>query len=100
MNFPGVDYSTMTVANNDEPNSWLGAFGGWINDNSDWLSGLGNTAGQVYSIDQALGEASRISDLGNYLNDWSNRQGVQLNDNAQFKVMELLAGWHKHRLKR
>ena len=92
MNFPGVDYSTMTVANNDEPNSWLGAFGGWINDNSDWLSGLGNTAGQVYSIDQALGEASRISDLGNYLNDWSNRQGVQLNDNAQFKGYGITSG--------
>ena len=84
MNFPGVDYSTMTVAN-DEPNSWLGAFGGWVGDNSDWLSGLFDTAGQVYSIDQALSEANRVSDLGNFLNDWANQQGYMLNDASTFK---------------
>ena len=87
MNFPGVDYSTMTVADDsgNQPNSWLGALGGWMGENSDWLSGLGNTAGQIYSIDRALSEANRISDLGNFINEFANQQGALLNDNAQFK---------------
>ena len=69
----------------DGSNTWLGALGGWIGKNSDWLSGLGNTAGQVYSIDRALSEANSISDLGNFLNDWANQAGSQLNDSSQFK---------------
>ena len=68
-----------------QPTSWLGTLGGWMNDNSSWLSGLGNTAGQVYSIDRALSEANRISDLGNFINDFANQQGTFLNDNSQFK---------------
>lgn len=65
--------------------SWAGAFGNWISDNKDWMSGLFNTAGQAYSIDQALSEANRVSDLGNFLNDWANQQGYMLNDASTFK---------------
>ena len=65
--------------------SWAGAFGNWIGDNKDWMSGLFNTAGQAYSIDQALSEANRVSDLGNFLNDWANQQGYMLNDASTFK---------------
>ena len=83
----GVDQQSTgsSGGTNDGSNTWLGALGGWFDQNSDWLSGLGNTAGQVYSIDRALSEANRISDLGNYLNDWANQAGSQLNDNSQFK---------------
>ena len=94
----GYDYSNISsgsvdaAINNSQGGSILNQFSGWLNDNNSWLSGLGNTAGQVYSIDRALSEANRISDLGNYLNDWSNQQGLNLNSNAQFKGYGITSG--------
>jgi hypothetical protein len=82
----GIDQSGSTSnTSSGGGTGWLGALGGWMDDNSSWLSGLGNTAGQVYSIDRALSEANRVSDLGNYLNDWANQQGALLNEGSAFK---------------
>ena len=82
-----IDMSTLPSYVSTTPSSqgWLGSMGTWIGDNADLLSGLGNTAGQVYSIDRALSEANRISDLGNFINDFANQQGAVLNDSSQFK---------------
>ena len=67
-------------------------FGTWLGKNS---SGLGYAAGAVGSgvaVDQALSEASRISNLGTYLNDWSTQQGNLLDTNSQFKGYGITTG--------
>jgi len=79
------DVAGMTPTGGSGSGSWMGGLSTWLDNNSGWLSGLGNTAGQVYSIDRALSEANRISDLGNFINDFANQQGAVLNDSSQFK---------------
>ena len=67
-------------------------FGGWLGSNAQGLGYAANTVGAGLSIDQALSEASRISNLGTYLNDWSTEQGNLLDTNSQFKGYGITTG--------
>ena len=70
----------------------LTGFGGWIGKNAKTLGYAADTIGAGLSIDQALSEASRISNLGTYLNDWSVESGNQLDQNSQFKGYGITTG--------
>ena len=67
-------------------------FGGWLGSNAQGLGYAANAVGAGLSIDQALSEASRISNLGTYLNDWSTQQGNLLDTNSQFKGYGITTG--------
>ena len=67
-------------------------FGGWLGNNSAGLGYAANAVGAGISVDQALSEASRISNLGTYLNDWSTQQGNLLDTNSQFKGYGITTG--------
>lgn len=86
-----VDAAISTAVGNPFGNALQG-LGGWLSDNSATLGYAGNAIGAGLSIDQALSEASRISNLGTYLNDWSAQQGNLLDQNSQFKGYGITTG--------
>ena len=67
-------------------------FGNWTAENADALGYGAGLLGAGLSIDQALSESSRISNLGNYLQDWSQQQGNALDTNSQFKGYGITTG--------